>query len=161
MASRALLRASDSDREQIVERLHVATTEGRLRADELDERVGAAFSARTYGELDALVADLPVPLRRDSGRPSVPMWARGALAVVLLLASLGALAGAGHQPRFGPRMLDVAPQDRAQFFDGVPHAHHGFAPIMALPAMAGLFLILGLCVALGWIIVRDRPTTNG
>ena len=161
MARRSSLRASDSDREEIVERLHGATTEGRLRADELDERLGAALSARTYGELDVLVADLPAPSRNDADRLSVPIWARGALAVVLLLASLGVLAGASHESQFGPRMLDVPPQDRAQLFDGVPHAHHGLAPIMALPAMAGLFLILGLCVALGWIIVRDQPTTNG
>jgi hypothetical protein len=139
----------------------LATTEGRLGTDELDERVGAAFSARTYGELDALVADLPVPSGHERNRPSLPIWTRAALAVVLLLASLGALAGASHEPRFGPRMLDVPPQDRAQFFDGVPHARHAFAPIMALPAMAGLFLILGLCVALVWIVLRDRPTTNG
>ena len=161
MASRSSLRASDSDREQTVERLHAATTEGRLQADELDERVGAAFAARTYGELDALVADLPVPSGNDRDRPSVPIWTRAALALVLLLASLGALAGASRESRFGPRLLDVPPQDRAQLFDGVPHAHHGFAPIMAFPALAGLLLILGLCVALGWIIVRDRPTSNG
>jgi hypothetical protein len=161
MARRSTLRASDSDREEIVERLHGATTEGRLGADELDERLGAALSARTYGELDVLVADLPVPSGHDARRLSVPIWARGALALTALFATLAALADIGPEGRFGPRMLDVPPQDRAQLFDGVPHAHHGFAPIMALPAMAGLFLVLGLCVALGWIIVRDRPTTNG
>ena len=161
MTRRSSLRASDSDREEIVGRLHGATTEGRLRADELDERLGAALSARTYGELDALVADLPAPTGHDDSRLSVPIWARGALTLVLLLAGLGALAGASHESQFGPRMLDVAPQDRAQLFDAVPHAHHGFAPMMALPSLAGLFLILGLCLALGWIIVRDQPTTNG
>ena len=54
-----MLRASDSDREHIAERLRKATAEGRLVAEELEERLGAALRARTYGELDALVADLP------------------------------------------------------------------------------------------------------
>jgi Domain of unknown function (DUF1707) len=59
MARRATLRASDADREQIAERLRHATAEGRLLADELEERLDATFCARTYGELDAVVADLP------------------------------------------------------------------------------------------------------
>jgi sterol desaturase/sphingolipid hydroxylase (fatty acid hydroxylase superfamily) len=38
--------------------------EGRLLAEELEERLEAVFAARTYGELDAVVADLPVPRPR-------------------------------------------------------------------------------------------------
>ena len=53
------LRASDADREQIVSRLHQAATEGRIAAEELEQRVSAALKARTYGELDATVVDLP------------------------------------------------------------------------------------------------------
>lgn len=53
------MRASDADREQFAERLRHATGEGRLVAEELEERLGAVFSARTYGDLDAVVADLP------------------------------------------------------------------------------------------------------
>jgi hypothetical protein len=59
MARRSTLRASDADREQFAERLRNATGEGRLVAEELEERLGAVFSARTYGDLDAVVADLP------------------------------------------------------------------------------------------------------
>lgn len=53
------LRASHADREQAVEQLRVAAGDGRLTADELDERLEAALTARTYGELETLVADLP------------------------------------------------------------------------------------------------------
>ncbi len=49
------------DREHVAERLRRATAEGRLHTSELEERLEAAFSARSYGELDALVADLPHP----------------------------------------------------------------------------------------------------
>lgn len=53
------MRAGDADREQLLERLRVAHAEGRLDAVELDERITAALAARTYGELAALVTDLP------------------------------------------------------------------------------------------------------
>ena len=53
------LRASDEDRDRVVEILRVAAGEGRLTAAELDERVGAALTARTSGELTTLTADLP------------------------------------------------------------------------------------------------------
>jgi len=59
------LRASDADREEIVSRLHKAATEGRIAPDELEQRVTAALTARTYSELDATVADLP----RQPARP--------------------------------------------------------------------------------------------
>jgi len=54
------LRASDADREQAAELLRRAAGEGRLTVDELDERLAAAFAARTRAELEALVADVVV-----------------------------------------------------------------------------------------------------
>jgi hypothetical protein len=53
------LRASHEDRDRVIELLRVAAGDGRLTAEELDERVEVAFSARTYGELAALTSDLP------------------------------------------------------------------------------------------------------
>jgi Domain of unknown function (DUF1707) len=52
-------RASDADREAIAEMLRIAAGEGRINLEELDERLGLAYNARTYGQLQALVADLP------------------------------------------------------------------------------------------------------
>ena len=52
-------RASHADREQVVGALQAAFVQGRLTADELDERVGQALAARTYAELAALTTDLP------------------------------------------------------------------------------------------------------
>jgi hypothetical protein len=54
-----VLRASDADRDDVVERLRHAAGEGRLTPHELDERVRRALVAVTYGDLTALVADLP------------------------------------------------------------------------------------------------------
>ncbi|MGW3721146.1 DUF1707 SHOCT-like domain-containing protein [Streptomyces sp. NPDC005133] len=52
-------RASDRERDQVVEILQVAAGDGRLTAAELDERLDAALSARTTGDLARLTADLP------------------------------------------------------------------------------------------------------
>ena len=63
------MRASDADRDQAVERLHRAATEGRIASDEHEQRVTAALRARTYAELDATTADLPGPGRRRELAP--------------------------------------------------------------------------------------------
>jgi uncharacterized protein DUF1707 len=53
------LRASDADREQVLEFLKTAFVQGRLTIDELDARAGQALVSRTYGELGVLTADIP------------------------------------------------------------------------------------------------------
>ncbi|MFF7366139.1 DUF1707 SHOCT-like domain-containing protein [Streptomyces tricolor] len=53
------LRASHADRDRVVEVLTAAAADGRISAEELDERVEAALCARTLGELAVLTADLP------------------------------------------------------------------------------------------------------
>jgi hypothetical protein len=55
----ARLRASDADREAVAERLRLAHADGRLDLAEFDERVAAAYAARTYADLAPLTADLP------------------------------------------------------------------------------------------------------
>ena len=60
------LRAGNADREQVVAQLNKAFAEGRLDVHELDERVAAAYAAKTMGELVPLTADLP------SGRALAP-----------------------------------------------------------------------------------------
>lgn len=72
MNRRGSLRASDSDRDQVVGRLHQAATEGRIGADELEQRVAVALKARTYGELEATVADLPAVRERGRERDRRP-----------------------------------------------------------------------------------------
>ena len=52
-------RASYEDRDRVVETLRLAAGDGRLSADELDQRIEIALTARTYGELAALTKDLP------------------------------------------------------------------------------------------------------
>jgi Domain of unknown function (DUF1707) len=90
------LRASDSDRDQIVDRLHKAATEGRIAAEELEHRVSRALKARTYDELDETVSDLPNPAGHNSvhrGR-STGGWALATVREnpILLLVAIPVLA---------------------------------------------------------------------
>jgi hypothetical protein len=72
---RQMLRASDADREQVVERLRAALDEGRLKMDEYLERMGLAYEAVTYGDLATLAADLPaaVVATAPAPGPAAPM----------------------------------------------------------------------------------------
>jgi hypothetical protein len=53
------LRMSDADRERVAARLRAAFGEGRLSPEEFDERLSGVLAARTFGEVQPLVADLP------------------------------------------------------------------------------------------------------
>ncbi|MGW0355988.1 DUF1707 domain-containing protein [Nocardia nova] len=70
------VRASDADREKIVERLRTAMNEGRLNLAEFDDRVQQVYAARTYGELSPILSDLPAVRDRPGAvRPGrVPPW---------------------------------------------------------------------------------------
>jgi DUF1707 SHOCT-like domain len=72
-AGLARLRASDADRERVVEALKIAFVQGRLTKDELDRRAGLAFVSRTYAELAVATADIPPrPRPRPKPRPDWP-----------------------------------------------------------------------------------------
>jgi hypothetical protein len=100
LTARDSLRASHEDRDRVVEHLRMAGGDGRLDSDELGERVGAALAARTYGELAALVADLPAA-------PGSPVAAVAAKPKDLVRID----CGSGHTRREGrwsvPRRMDL------------------------------------------------------
>jgi uncharacterized protein DUF1707 len=59
MASDPRIRASDADRDRTAALLREHHAAGRLTADEFNERLDKAYAAKTLGELDELLADLP------------------------------------------------------------------------------------------------------
>ncbi|MGA2804415.1 MAG: DUF1707 domain-containing protein [Acidimicrobiales bacterium] len=64
-------RVSDSERDHVVAMLRDHLAIGRLTLDEFSERTGTALAARTRGDLDAVLADLPVasePLAQPARR---------------------------------------------------------------------------------------------
>jgi Domain of unknown function (DUF1707) len=100
-AGHGRLRASDADREHVLDLLKAAFVQGLLTKDEFDMRVGRTFASRTYAELAALNADIPAgligaqplskPARAQSPHPQnkvVNSCACAALAVLALEAAL-------------------------------------------------------------------------
>jgi hypothetical protein len=83
-----MLRASDSDRDRVAELLNVAFSEGRLSKDEYDSRLESAFSARTYADLDQIVADLPAALPAAQATAATPVARVNGLAVASLACAL-------------------------------------------------------------------------
>jgi Domain of unknown function (DUF1707) len=73
-------RASDRERDAVVQRVQDAFAEGRLDDAEFDERTRAALTARTHAELDALLADLPAA---TGAAPVVPGRGPGRFAIAL------------------------------------------------------------------------------
>jgi len=67
------MRAADSDRDQTAELLRRAAAEGRISFDELDERIGRAYAAKTFADLEALTSDLPGPGVRAPA-PAAPRY---------------------------------------------------------------------------------------
>jgi len=88
--ARSELRASHEDRDRVVELLRVSAGDGRLTAEELDERLELAMTAQTYGELAKLVSDLPT-----AGSAAAPMPAPRVKDVVRIE------CGSGHAKRDG------------------------------------------------------------
>jgi DUF1707 SHOCT-like domain len=64
------IRASDQERESVVDVLRDAYTDGRLTLDEFEERTSAAYAAKTWADLGELTTDLPAQplLGADLGR---------------------------------------------------------------------------------------------
>lgn len=69
------VRSTDAERETVAAMVQTAAVDGRLRLDELDERLDAVYTAKTHGELAGVIADIvPVPLPGPPGarRPTYP-----------------------------------------------------------------------------------------
>lgn len=116
------LRAADADRAAIATQLGDQMSAGRLTVAEYDERLARAYAARTYGELEALTADLPQPAPRPvaartahvpghgasacgwSGGPSrEAAWRNWAVVAVIVLTVWTATAlGSADLPHFWP-----------------------------------------------------------
>ena len=97
MSTEFRLRASDDDRDRLVEQLQRHAADGRLSLDEYAERLDRELVARTHGELAAVVHDLPAETTVDSApdhRESARQLIVALLVALLVLAVLGAAVAA-------------------------------------------------------------------
>jgi DUF1707 SHOCT-like domain len=109
-AGHSRLRASDADREHVIDMLKAAFVHGRVTKEEFEARVGQAFASRTYGELAAVTADIPAGQIADqppskSVRPPVSHVGKARRCVVIALAMMMVATFAPG----GPALLLFAP----------------------------------------------------
>ncbi len=87
------LRASDAERDAVVTELSEHLKDGRLQTDEFDERVGRAVSARTRGDLDGLLNDLPRPVPPPPPAPSRARLPFPLVAIAIFMTGMVLLGG--------------------------------------------------------------------
>jgi|1186.fasta_scaffold72657_3 hypothetical protein len=117
------MRAADSDRQAVADKLKQALDEGRLDLGEYDERLQKTYAAKTYGDLNGLLDDLPgispaqpapapavaapPPARRARSGQLVKAWLGGfgGVFVVSTVIWLATSIGSGHLQYFWPVWL--------------------------------------------------------
>ncbi len=119
------LRASDADREQVIDALKAAFVQGRLSKDGLELRAGLALASRTYAELTAIMAEIPAVLS-GAPLPSQPARADTRERVNRKVAAWGACA------------FILAPALAAAFF-----TYYGGYLVLLLFAFIGLMMSAG------------------
>lgn len=141
-SSSSELRASDAERERVVDFLRENSLVGRLTHDELDERIGLAYAAVTRGDLERLLVDLPRgDARHPAPRPrraSAPVAKKRESSGVMVLVGLAALA------------IPMA------IMAGVVVA---LAAVFALSVVVGPFVIVALILIAA--LRRRRPPSAG
>jgi uncharacterized protein DUF1707 len=133
----AHLRASDADREQVVEILIAAFVQGRLNLDELTLRAGQALASRTYAELAVTIADIPAPPLRA---PASPRQAR-LPAPVRPPPPLGKMPASAKAAVWAACAIVAVPAVWAAFL-----TYYGGFLILFLLAFTGLMLTIGTTV---------------
>jgi hypothetical protein len=103
----AELRASHTDRDRVVELLRIAAGDGRLTAEELDERLEAALTARTFSELAVLTTDLPAAPLPDGFAPTVGQALAGAAAKELVRINCGSGAAKRDGQWVVPQRMEI------------------------------------------------------
>lgn len=94
------LRASDAEREAVIERLRDHCADGRISTDELSQRLGAVYAARTRGDLEPPLRDLPTATgdtdaAADTRRRSSPSLAVASVPLLAIAAVVVAAAASG------------------------------------------------------------------
>ena len=132
-AGRGRLRVGHADRENVIDTVKDAFTQGRLTRDELDARTSQALAARTYAELDAVTADIPGAPRLDGS----PVPARAGVAGPSALARRWPLARAAVKSG-GFLVIAAAVANSGNIIDNSvpngpgPGPHHGWTRLLLL-----------------------------
>jgi Domain of unknown function (DUF1707) len=102
------IRASDTERESVVDILRDAYTDGRLVLDEFEQRTSAAYAAKTWGDLRELTADLPVQPAFGVDLSGVPLT----MPARQLTGSAAPATTSAHLPQRPPAPVDRSYESR-------------------------------------------------
>ena len=150
------LRASDADREQVSQRLRHATAEGRLCGDELEERLEALYAARTYGELDALLVDIPASRSVAGGRVFRDRRLIGAVSAVCAVTLVAAVLGLLTIVRRRTALAIPGPERLRHLGLPAPLANQHHDLILAGSVGIALSVVLLTSVALALALMNAR-----
>ncbi|WP_344946980.1 DUF1707 domain-containing protein [Sphaerisporangium flaviroseum] len=151
MTKDAGIRAGDGDRDRVAEMLRTAVSEGRISFEELDDRLGRTYAAQTYGELDAIVADLPQAGNLAERRPN----AHDAVGVLRLHTRGGRLKKIGHWV-VPPLISARCTWGRVKLDFTQAQCHHREVPIEVDCGLGDIVIV----VPVGWSVRSDEVTTS-
>jgi hypothetical protein len=152
------MRASRVDRDRVVDVLKSAFAEERLAKDELDDRLGRALAARTWEDLDALVADIPAGPR--PARPPVPAAPSQAERVTVRPSSVHPRPDRPHRGRRASRSMRALVALMAVVIllaGSTAGAVAGPGPGVVIAGLASGVVFIVLWVVACCSIVRERP----
>jgi len=156
---RGRLRAGDADREQVIDTLKAAFTQGRLTGDELGARTGQALTARTFADLDALTADIPSAPGPDG--PPAPVTARTARPAAQ--ATRWPLARATVKSG-GCLVIAVASVRVSAAIDSIPHGpglspYYGWTTLLFVLAMTAVIMAAAI-LGFGLVTSLEQRTSR-
>jgi hypothetical protein len=126
MASSDSLRVGDAEREAVAAELREHYAQGRLSLEDFNQRVDAAFAARTRGDLDKLINDLPHAKPAGTPLPAPPP---------------GSLRPHGHGPHFVPPGSGISGERRRAWFG---------RSATLLAALASLLIVVMVHLSFPW-----------
>ena len=138
------LRASDAERAEVADLLKKHFMDGRLDQAEFDERLGAALSATTRGELAALLDDLPRIVANRPARPSPRRRARRPVAPLALICLLGCLVIAAASSLGSTARVTVARAGPGGHSMVIAHSSRVFSLV---PVLVAVLLVASVCLA--------------
>jgi Domain of unknown function (DUF1707) len=160
VAPPADIRAADEDRERVATALRTHCEAGRLTIDELEERLAAAYAAKTLGDLDPLMADLPaLPTR-----PAVTAagHAAGAGGPGLRAFSQRYELGVSRDVAFRHALDHIVPA-MVRFGYEISHRHDGHVLTFAIderPGWVPFVCVFAFPIGLLALLARNRYTVT-
>jgi hypothetical protein len=156
------MRAATADRERTVDVLKAAFAEGRLDQDEYNDRMGRAYTARTYGDLVALTGDLPVgPIPVPMAQGWQQAWQAPAMQRTNSMATAAMVLGLLEFVTMGLTAIPAIICGHIARGQIRRTAEQGDGMAVTGLVLGYLAIALGVVITLGAVVVASRSGTAG